>query len=216
VTADLAPLFELRPRTPRLELRFPSDAELHELGALAAAGVHAPDRMPFLVPCTDDAARAGFVEEFAGFHLGLRAGWSFEDWHLELGVWAAGRPAGMQAVGATAFADGRTVSPGSWLGRSFHGRGVGTEMRTAVLALAFAGLRAQTATTGAFEDNPASARVSQKLGYAEVGVKHVTVRGRPVRERRFALARSDWERDTRDAWPTTVDGLDAALPLFGL
>jgi RimJ/RimL family protein N-acetyltransferase len=216
VTADLESLFELRLRTPRLELRLPTDDELHELGALAAAGVHAPNRMPFLVPWTDNAARAGFVEEFAGFHLGLRAGWSLDDWHLELGVWGEGRPAGIQAVGATAFADGRTVSTGSWLGRSSHGRGIGTEMRAAVLALAFAGLATEAATTGAFPDNPASARVSQKLGYAEVGVKEVTVRGQRVRERRFALTRSDWERHTRDAWPTTIEGLDEALPLFGL
>jgi hypothetical protein len=47
------PLFGLRLRTPRLELRLPSLADLDELAGLAAEGVHDPAVMPFGVPWTD-------------------------------------------------------------------------------------------------------------------------------------------------------------------
>jgi RimJ/RimL family protein N-acetyltransferase len=102
----------------------------------------------------------------------------------------------------------RTANSGSWLARAFHGRGIGTEMPAALLALAFDGLGAHCATTGAFEDDPASARVSQKLGYAETGIQIVTVRDAPVRERRFELTREAWARDTRRARPAEIEGLE--------
>ena len=41
------PLTRLRVRTPRLELRLGTDAELRELGRVALAGIHDPDVMPF-------------------------------------------------------------------------------------------------------------------------------------------------------------------------
>ena len=41
----------------------------------------------------------------------------------------------------------RTVGTGSWLGRPYQGRGIGKEMRGAVLALAFDGLGAEVAET---------------------------------------------------------------------
>ena len=69
------------------------------------------------------------------------------------------------------------MKTGSWLGRSFQGRGIGTEMRAAVLELAFRGLGAATAESGALEGNAASARVSEKLGYRHDGLE----RGRPTR-----------------------------------
>jgi RimJ/RimL family protein N-acetyltransferase len=211
VTVDLRPLTLLRLRTARLTLRLPTPAELGELAAIAAAGVHESDRMPFLVPWTDHTGDPGFADEFAAFHLGLRSDWSPEDWHLELGVWVDERLAGVQSANGARFASEHRVNSGSWLGQAFHGRGIGTEM----LALAFDGLGARLAVSGAFEDNPASARVSEKLAYAEVGVTHVTVRDLPVRQRRFELTRAGWEHDTRDRWPTTIEGLDGCRHLFG-
>jgi hypothetical protein len=50
---EISPLFGLRLRTPRLELRLPTDDELVELRELAHAGVHPPDEMPFAVAWTD-------------------------------------------------------------------------------------------------------------------------------------------------------------------
>jgi hypothetical protein len=42
-------LLELRVRTPRLELRLPREEELEDIAALAEAGIHPPDEMPFAV-----------------------------------------------------------------------------------------------------------------------------------------------------------------------
>src|SRR5205823_7610891 len=51
---DLVPLFDLRLRTPRLELRLPTRPELEELRELARDGVHPADEMPFAVAWTDE------------------------------------------------------------------------------------------------------------------------------------------------------------------
>jgi hypothetical protein len=55
----------------------------------------------------------------------------------------------------------RSVGTGSWLGTEYQGQGIGKEMRSAVLHLAFAGLGAQIARSGAYFDNEASLRVSR-------------------------------------------------------
>ena len=47
------PLFDLRVRTPRLELRYPSDDDLVALVDLARMGIHPPETMPFSTPWTD-------------------------------------------------------------------------------------------------------------------------------------------------------------------
>ena len=47
------PLTGLRLTTPRLELRWPTAADLEALGSLAAAGVHHPAVQPFTIPWTD-------------------------------------------------------------------------------------------------------------------------------------------------------------------
>ena len=50
--SSIWPFFGLRIRTPRLELRYPSDGDLLAVAALAAEGIHEPDTMPFSVPWT--------------------------------------------------------------------------------------------------------------------------------------------------------------------
>src|SRR5262245_16853498 len=138
---DLSPLFDLRLRTPRLELRLPGEGELEQLREVALAGVHPPEFMPFTIAWTDEPELGTFLE----YHELRRRDWSPEAWHLELGVWLDGEPVGVQAVTATDFVTSRLVSTGSWLGERFQSRGVGTEMRTAILELAFRGLGADAA-----------------------------------------------------------------------
>ncbi len=111
---------------------------------------------------------------------GLWARWSPEKWSLQFVVVADGVVIGTQEVGATQFATLREVGTGSWLGRAHHGKGYGTEMRAAVLDLAFDGLGAEYATSEAFEDNVASYRVSRKLGYVDDGIERHVVRDKPV------------------------------------
>ena len=77
--------------------------------------------------------------------------------------------------------DARSVSSGSWLTASAQGRGLGVEMRAAVLHLAFAGLGALEAQTSAWIDNPASQRVSLRLGYVHEGQQLLARRGEPTR-----------------------------------
>jgi len=68
-----------------------------------------------------------------------RGSWSPTNWTLGLAVVAGGQPMGVQDVTARDFAVRKTVVTGSWLGRAYQGRGYGTEMRAAVLTLAFDG-----------------------------------------------------------------------------
>jgi RimJ/RimL family protein N-acetyltransferase len=87
-------------------------------------------------------------------------------------------------------------------------------MRAAVLELAFTGLGADVALSGALEGNVASARVSEKLGYEPAGEGVQSPRGQPVREQRFRLERALWEARARP--PVAIEGLERCLPLFGL
>jgi len=211
---DLTPLYGLRLRTDRLELRWPDEAELTALAALAATGVHAPGEMPFVVPWTDGIGRPGFTEAFAGFHMALRARWQPGDWDLELGVWAADDPIGVQGLMAHDFAQTREVKSGSWLAQRFQGRGYGTEMRAAILELAFHGLGARVAMSSSLDGVEASMRVSQKLGYVEDGESWIEVQGVRRRDRRMGLTRDRWI--DRERISVRISGLDECLPLFGL
>lgn len=196
-------------RTPRLELRLPTDDEVLELAHLAEQGVHPPEEMPFFVPWTDGIGKPGFIESFVSFHSTLLEQWSPSKWHLLLGVWVDGEPVGTQGANLT---EPGVAETGSWLGQRFQGRGIGTEMRGAMLTLLFEGIRLDTATSGAIADNVATARVSEKLGYELAGEDVVSPRGVPVRHRIFALTRERWQ----SPFSVEIEGLEPCLPLFGL
>jgi RimJ/RimL family protein N-acetyltransferase len=207
------PLAGLRLRTPRLELRPASDSDLAALADLAAAGVHDPAVQPFTFPWTDVAPDER-GRSVLTYHWSTRAAWKPDSWSLDLAVVRDGTVVGTQGLSARDFAILREVSTGSWLGRDYHGQGIGTEMRAAVLHLAFAGLGAEYAISGAFSDNAASQRVSRKLGYADNGIERHVSRGRPATMQRFLLDRWAWE--ATHSVPVTVDGLEPCLPMFGL
>jgi RimJ/RimL family protein N-acetyltransferase len=87
-------------------------------------------------------------------------------------------------------------------------------MRAAILHLAFAGLRAERATSGAFENNAPSLGVSRALGYVENGDDIGAPRGMPVRQIRLLLTRAAWEKNRRH--DIRIHGLEPCLPMFGL
>ncbi|GAA3876378.1 GNAT family N-acetyltransferase [Streptomyces sedi] len=209
---DHWPLAGLRLRTPRLELRLPDDEDLARMAELAAEGVHPPEEMPFLVPWTD---RPPHEQRLATIqhHWAARASLAPERWALNLAVLADGELVGTQELAARDFAVLRETSSGSWLGLPHQGRGIGTEMRAAVLELAFAGLGAEQSVSGAMEDNAASLRVSAKLGYEDDGVARLVVRGRPVTERRLRLTRERWLARRRT--PVEITGLEPCRALLG-
>jgi len=213
VLIDHWPLLGLRLTTPRLELRLPTDEELGELAERVAGGIHRPGTTPFLVswPYSPPAERA---RAFLQRHWRDRGSWSEAAWSLDLAVLCDGAPVGIQELAGTDFATLRQVSTFSWLGVRHHGHGIGTQMRAAVLHLAFAGLGATEATSGAFEDNEPSLRVSARLGYQPDGIERLAAGGRATTTCRLRLSRSRWEAFPQV--PVTIAGLAPCLPLFGL
>ncbi len=207
------PLFGLRLRTPRLELRPHTDADLDELATLVGRGIHPPEEMPFSVAWTD-APSPLLERQTLQYIWRTRAEWSPDAWHLALGVWEDGHLLAQQSVEAKDFAALGVVSTGSWVGRADQGRGIGKEMRAAVLHLAFAGLGAARADTQAFDDNPASLAVTRSLGYLPNGDDLQVRRRRPARLLRFTLPRSEWEQHRR--YDITIEGLERCRELFGL
>jgi RimJ/RimL family protein N-acetyltransferase len=205
------PFFDLRIRTPRLELRYPDDDDACALAALAALGVHPPELMPFTIPWTR-AEPPALERQSLQFLWRCRADLAPEQWTLPLVVVEDGRVVGNQTVSAKDFPVIRTVETGSWVGQAHQGRGIGKEMRAAVLHLAFAGLNAARANSGAFEDNAASIAVSRALGYADDGTDVHNREGASARQLRFRLDRDAWAR--RD--DIAIEGLEACLPVLGL
>jgi RimJ/RimL family protein N-acetyltransferase len=213
VLIDHFPMFGLRLTTPRLELRLPTLDELADLADRAGEGIHDPAVMPFLTPWTDQppAERARSVVQNYWTALGA---FTADRWALPFAVFLAGDVAGVQELRARDFAIRREVSTGSWLAASRHGHGIGTEMRAAVLHLAFAGLSAEEAVSEAFEDNPASLAVSRKLGYQPDGILRDLARGQLSISRRLRLTRADWQAHA--SIPIAVEGLEACRPHLGV
>ncbi|MFI5936244.1 GNAT family N-acetyltransferase [Actinoplanes sp. NPDC051494] len=211
---DHWPQYGLRLRTPRLELRLPDLNDLAQLADLAVAGVHDPAVMPFVVPWTDGTPRER-AEGTLKWHWSLAANWSPAKWSLALvAVTADGQVIGTQEISGRDFATSRQVETGSWLGLAHQGQGFGTEMRAAVLALAFTGLGAVEAATEAFDHNKASSGVSHKLGYTFNGTDRHVVRGEVVTGRRMLLTRENWA--AARTIETEITGLAPCLPAFGL
>lgn len=206
------PLAGLVLRTPRLELRPDDDVGLAALADRALEGVHPADEMPFLEPWTDGAGDPGFARGVMQYAWGCRAELGPARWSLTFLVRESGRVLGMQTLAATDFGVLGEVRSGSWLTRAAQGRGLGTEMRQAVVALAFDHLGARAARTSAFADNTASRRVSERLGYAPDGVERHVRRGRPAVLLRSRLVSDRWRRPD---WTLDVEGLDPCRDLLG-
>jgi RimJ/RimL family protein N-acetyltransferase len=217
VTSTLAsawPFFGLEIRTPRLTLRYADDALLAELATFRRRGVARPgyewidgESSYYMDPPRD--AWTAMTGEWRA-----RSRISPEWWHLSFAVIADGEVVGQQSITAEGFKTLRTVSSFSVLLLEHHGKGLGKEMRSAVLHLAFDGLGALRAESDAFIDNVESIGVSRSLGYEPNG----TVLGpRPsgaAQLQRFLLTREAWERRRRDN--VQIVGLEPCLPVLDL
>jgi len=212
VTHPLWPLFDLALRSRRLELRLPTDDELADLAAVARAGIHAADEMPFAGPWST-LPSPQFERGFVQHHWTMRANWSPDDWMLNLGIFLEGAPIGSQSVIGRQFPTFRTIKTGSWLGLPYQGRGLGKEMRAAVLAFGFDHLGAVRADTEAFLDNERSTGVSRALGYVEDGFGQYAPEGVARTTQRFRMSADAWRAVPRD--PVDVVGLHACRELFG-
>jgi RimJ/RimL family protein N-acetyltransferase len=201
------PLTRLILRTPRLELRLATLAEQRALYRVAEAGIHDPAEMPFEVPWTDTLNE----EAFLAYHRETLDGWRPEEWRLNLVAFHDGDPIGSQGLEADALARTGTVRTGSWLGRDWQRKGLGTEMRAAVLTLAFEGLGVERARSGALAGNAQSLGVSRKLGYRVVGSHTLSPRGKPVEHTDLQLDRDRFSSPV----PVEIEGLDRVRELFG-
>jgi RimJ/RimL family protein N-acetyltransferase len=211
--ADLMPMLGLRISAGPLELRGITDDDLPALCDLAARGIHPPDRMPFSTPWTL-ASGEELMRNTAKYHWHNRATWSPDAWMLNLGVWWEGELAGTQGLTTVDYLVTRTGETGSWLGRRFQGRGIGTAMRQAICAFAFDHLDAEEVTSGAFEDNPASLAVSRKVGYRDNGVRRMKRgAGELGLNRQLVLRPEDLVRGEH---PLAVEGVGALRESIGL
>jgi RimJ/RimL family protein N-acetyltransferase len=213
---ELWPPAGLRVQWDDLELRYLDDDLLLRLATLAGEGVHADDLMPFTVPWTTGTPTE-VTRSVLRYQWTSRAKVDPTDWRLELAVLVDGEPVGIQGAFATDYPVTRSAETGSWLGRRFHGAGIGTRMRLAMLHLLFDGLHAQEATTAAFADNAASLGVTRKLGYLASGRRRLAREGVAADSLGFAMSRDQWLARPAALRPSlTVTGADAVADLLGI
>ncbi|MFL6136519.1 MAG: GNAT family N-acetyltransferase [Frankiaceae bacterium] len=199
---------------PRLSLLGATDDLLRELVPAVRKGVATAPPWPFDDPMSlykdnPDREWAWLRGIWAG-----RAKVSDSFWRLYFVVVVDDEPVGMQDLIGTSFSAFGTVETFSWLSTGARGHGLGKEMRQAVLHLAFDGLGARQADSGAFVDNHASNRISQALGYAPNGVDWSTRRGDAAEVNRWRLTRERWLDGRRD--DIELVGVAECLPVLGI
>lgn len=209
---SLFPVLDLRVTAGELELRGITDDDIVVLGALAAKGIHSPDRMPFSFPWTDVTPEE-LPLNFAQYHWRTRADFSPSSWVLNLGVWWQGGLVGVQGVNTNNFVVRRTGETGSWLGAEHQGQGLGTVMRQVMCVLLFDHLGFTEITSGAFVDNPASLAVSRKVGYRVNGIERYERRGKLAEMTMLALRPEDL---VRPDVVVEVTGADRVRRLIGV
>ena len=207
------PLFDLRIRTPRLELRVPSDDDLYAMVDVVRHGIHDPQTMPFSTPWTE-APSPWLERNSLQWWWRQRADFSPDKWSAGFVVVVDGRVVGVQDLFAENFTKTRVAESGSWLGRDFQGQGYGKEMRAAILHFGFEGLGARWLETFAWEDNAASLGVTERLGYEPNGFEMDLRRGEGDVLRRFRITRESWEAQRRT--DIRIEGLERCLLMFGL
>lgn len=212
---SIYPPFDVRVTTRALELRGATDALLGQLAPAVRDGKATADPPPWDDPSSfyendPDRRVEGWLR---GIWRG-RGRVSPDAWRLHLVVLVDGAPVGMQDLIGVEFGSFGTVESSSWMVSDVRGRGLGTEARSAILHLAFAGFGAAVAMSEAAVDNLASNRISERLGYERNGTSWATHQGEPVLGQRWVLRRNVWESTRRD--DIELSGVDACRETLGL
>ncbi len=197
-----------------MELRTPTDDDLAELVEVVLDGIHNPQTMPFTTEWTD-AASPELERGALRYWWGCRATFSATRWDLPLAVVSEGTIVGVQALAASDFPTLRTAETGSWLGIAHQGKGIGKEMRRAIVHFGFEYLGAMAITSAAMMDNPASQGVSLATGYEPNGTDVVNRRGLRTEQVRYVLTRQRWS-DHRSDTDIRVEGFESCKGMFGL
>jgi RimJ/RimL family protein N-acetyltransferase len=209
--ATALPLLALRITAGPVELRGITDDLLGPLAELAT-DIHDPDFMPFGFPWSLTPA-PDMPRSVAQYHWGKRASFSPAQWTADFAVFFESELVGCQGFSTKDYLIVRGGETGSWLGRGFQGRGIGTAMRQVICAFIFDHLDARFITSTAFTDNPASLTVSRKTGYADNGVDRVNRLGQPAVMHRIVLEPANLVRYKHDL---TVAGVPAFRRSIGL
>lgn len=194
------PLHGLTLRTPDVVLRGMTEAD-----AVALERVFPPD-------VGTDPALPDLGHPVLQSYWRAAGKWSVTDWDLPFAVEHRGELVGVQGLEGKDFSVLQTVDSYSWLVDPARGKGLGTQMRAAVLTLAFGRLGAVRAVSEAFETNVASLGVSWRLGYVDNGIDLHREGEAVVRMQRLRLDARDWI----PPFPVEVTGLEPCLPLMGL
>lgn len=209
------PVLGVRVRTPKLELWGATDELLDQLAPVVRAGKTHAEPPPYDDPMS-------FYEADPDLRVAkwLQAIWrgrgkvNPDAWRLYFVVIVDGQPVGMQDLIGVDFSTLGTVASFSWLSVDQRGRGLGHEMREAILHLAFEGLGAKEASSDAFVDNSGSNAISRDLGYQPNGSDWATRQGEPALLTRWRLSRDTFQHRRRDDIRLhNVDACKALLPL---
>jgi RimJ/RimL family protein N-acetyltransferase len=210
--SDIWPPLGLTLTTPRLVLRPIRDDDIPAAIEAALSGISEPGRSPFSTPWNEFPAEK-LAPNMAQWYWRCRAGVTPEAWTMLLGVWHDGQIIGCQDIEAKDFGILRTVTTGSWLRKSVHGRGMGKEMRAAVVSYAFDYLKAEVAESEAAAWNEKSLGVSRSLGYELNGVARRSWAG--IRQD-VQMVRVTPESFKRPDWTLKVEGQEATAKYLGL
>lgn len=183
------PLFDLSIAAPDLTLRPMREADLGPVSDLLPADLEL-DPAATRYAAGDEHRSRGIVTH-QGYWKAYGT-WSPSAWRLGFVVASGGQIVGFQELEGNDFILLRTVDTSSFLIEAARGRGLGKQMRRAVLALAFGPLGAAEAITSAWHDNHASLGVSRSLGYRPNGEsRHARGDGCDVMVH-LRLPRADW------------------------
>jgi RimJ/RimL family protein N-acetyltransferase len=205
------PLFDLRLSTGDVTLRPMNETDLMTLVERLPADVELdPTATTYAVD--DDVNRGIVIHQSYWKAYGT---WHPDAWRLNFAVLIEGELVGAQELEGNDFPRLRTVDTASFLVEAVRGKGVGKQMRRAVLGLAFGAMQAEAAITSAWHDNRASLGVSRALGYRPNGEtldRRGDGRDTMVHLR---MLRSDWiasgASDT-----VTIHGFEDCRHLFGI
>lgn len=209
-----APL-NVRVSTPRLELRGATDDLLEALAPLVAAGKATADPPPW-----DDPSAFYEADPDVRVAKWLQGVWRArgtvrpDAWRLAFVVIVDDEPVGQQDLTGNDFDSFGTVESTSWVSSDLRRRGIGSEMRAAILHLAFEGLGAAEAHSEGAVDNVGSNAVSERLGYERNGLAWATHQDKPVLGQRWRLDRNAWELNRRS--DITMTGVAECRQVLGI